>query len=63
MKAAVYKRYGSPKELLIEDVPMPVAQEGEVLVRIHASSVNRTDCGFLRGKAFNCSFIQWFTKT
>ena len=50
MKAAVYKRYGSPKELLIEDVPMPVAQEGEVLVRIHASSVNRTDCGFLRGR-------------
>ena len=50
MKAAVYKCYGSPDELSIEEVPQPVPQKKDVLVRIHASSVNRTDCGFLRGK-------------
>ncbi len=50
MKAAIYKRYGSPDELSIEDISAPVPKKGEVLVRVYASSVNRTDCGFLRGK-------------
>ncbi len=50
MKAAVYEKYGPPEALAVKDVPVPVPQAGEVLVRVHASTVNRTDCGFLRGR-------------
>ena len=39
MKAAVVRRYGPPEVLEIEDVPAPVPGDGEVLVRVHASSV------------------------
>jgi len=50
MKAAVYRHYGPPSVVTIEDAPAPVAQAGELLVRVIASTVNRTDCGFLSGK-------------
>lgn len=41
MRAATYERYGGPIE--IHDVPMPVPKPGEVLVRVHAASVNSWD--------------------
>lgn len=43
MKAIVLHEYGGPAKLLYEDVPDPVAGEGEVLVRIAATSVNPID--------------------
>jgi NADPH:quinone reductase-like Zn-dependent oxidoreductase len=48
MKAAVIARYGSPSVIEIRDVPAPTPGPGEVLVRVHAATVNRTDCGELR---------------
>lgn len=48
MKAAVITRYGSPDVINILDVPKPTPAADEVLVRIHAATVNRTDCGELR---------------
>jgi NADPH:quinone reductase-like Zn-dependent oxidoreductase len=39
MKAAVVTRYGPPEVFEIRDVPAPVPQDDEVLVRVHASSV------------------------
>ena len=50
MKAVRYRCYGGPERLHVEDTRRPEPLDGEVLVRIHASTVNRTDCGFLRGK-------------
>ena len=47
MRAAVYRRYGPPSVVHVESVPMPVPQVDELLVRVIASTVNRTDCGFL----------------
>jgi NADPH:quinone reductase-like Zn-dependent oxidoreductase len=47
MKAATIARYGSPGVIEIRDVPAPVPGRGEVLVRVHAATVNRTDCGEL----------------
>ena len=39
MKAAVNTRYGSPDVVQIRDVPKPVPKAGEVVVRVHATSV------------------------
>jgi len=47
MKAATIARYGSPGVIEIREVPAPVPGPNEVLVRVHAATVNRTDCGEL----------------
>jgi len=52
MRAVVYDRYGPPEVLRLEDVERPVPKEDEVLVRIHATTVNRTDCGFRSADPF-----------
>ncbi len=43
MRAVVYDHYGPPDVLLIEDVERPVAKDDEVLVKVHAATVNRLD--------------------
>jgi len=45
MKAAISERYGSPDVVEIRDVPKPVPQPYEVLIKIYATTVTRTDCG------------------
>jgi NADPH:quinone reductase-like Zn-dependent oxidoreductase len=47
MRAATIARYGSPGVIEVRDVPAPVPGPDEVLVRVHAATVNRTDCGEL----------------
>ena len=51
MKAIVYHTYGSPDVLKLEDVQKPIPQDDEVLIHVHAASVNAGDCFVLRGKA------------
>jgi len=43
MKAAVRDRYGGPEVVRMDDVEQPVPRDGEILVRVHAASVNRAD--------------------
>jgi NADPH:quinone reductase-like Zn-dependent oxidoreductase len=50
MKAIVYKRYGNPEVLRLENVPKPVPKDNEVLVRVKASSLNKADLVILTGK-------------
>jgi NADPH:quinone reductase-like Zn-dependent oxidoreductase len=52
MKAVVHDRYGPPDVLRLEDVPLPVPAANEVLVKVHASSVTRTDCGLRAADPF-----------
>jgi NADPH:quinone reductase-like Zn-dependent oxidoreductase len=49
MKAVVCDRYGPPDVLRITDVPRPVPGPDEVLIKIRATTVNRSDCGFRAG--------------
>jgi NADPH:quinone reductase-like Zn-dependent oxidoreductase len=58
MKAAVHTRYGPPDVVRIVDVPTPAAKDDELLVKVHASTVNRTDCGFRGAKPF---FVRAFS--
>jgi NADPH:quinone reductase-like Zn-dependent oxidoreductase len=58
MRAVVYDTYGPPEVQRLEEVERPVPNDDEVLVRIHATTVNRTDCGWRSAKPF---FARYFT--
>lgn len=54
MKAIVYERYGSPDVLRLAEVERPpTPADGEVLIEVHAVSLNDWDCGLLAGDAVN----------
>jgi NADPH:quinone reductase-like Zn-dependent oxidoreductase len=57
MRAVVFDRYGAPDVLRLEDVERPVPKEDEVLVKIHATTVTRSDCGVRGGKPFISRFF------
>ena len=52
MRAVVHTRYGPPEFLQITEVEQPVPNEREVLIKVHATTVNRTDCATIRAKPF-----------
>jgi NADPH:quinone reductase-like Zn-dependent oxidoreductase len=62
MKAAVRTRYGPPEVVRISEVPTPQAQPDEVIVRVHAATVNRTDCGFRAAEPWIVRFFSGITK-
>jgi NADPH:quinone reductase-like Zn-dependent oxidoreductase len=50
MKAAVRSKYGLPGDLCIKELDVPTPKEDEVLIRVHATTVNRSDCHVLSGR-------------
>lgn len=50
MKAIVCTKYGPPEILKIKEVEKPDPKRNELLIKIYASTVNRTDCAILRAK-------------
>ncbi|WP_322769739.1 NAD(P)-dependent alcohol dehydrogenase [Frankia sp. Cr1] len=62
MRAAVHARYGPPEVVGIQEVDKPTAGAGEVLVRVHAATVNRTDCGYRAARPFIMRFVAGLTR-
>jgi NADPH:quinone reductase-like Zn-dependent oxidoreductase len=58
MKAVVRHRYGPPDVLAIEETDTPAPRDGEVLIKVHAASVNPMDWHFMRGEP---KLIRMFT--
>jgi len=56
MKAIVYTHYGPPEVLQLKEVEKPLPEENEVLVKVRAATVNRTDCANLTAKPFIMRF-------
>ena len=52
MKAIVYRKYGPPHVLKLEEVEKPTPGDGEVLVKVHSASINAGDWHLLRGTPF-----------
>jgi NADPH:quinone reductase-like Zn-dependent oxidoreductase len=57
MKAAVQTRYGPPEVVRVSEVEKPTVNDNEMLVKVHATTVNRTDCGFRAAKPFIVRFF------
>jgi len=62
MKAVIYKEYGPPEVLSIKDLETPEPKDDEVLIRVFATTVNRTDCAMLRAKPFIMRFFTGLIK-
>lgn len=62
MKAAIRRKYGPPEKILIEEIETPVPKDHEVLIKVFATTVNRTDAANLRAKPFIMRFILGFLK-
>jgi NADPH:quinone reductase-like Zn-dependent oxidoreductase len=57
MRAVIHDRYGPPEVLRLEDVERPVPKDDEVLIKVHATAVNRTDTGLRSAEYFISRFL------
>lgn len=62
MKAAVYYEYGSPEVVKVLEIETPKPGEKEILLKVHAGTVNRTDCGFRSAEYFISRFFSGLFK-
>ena len=62
MKAVLRTTYGSPDVLSLGTVEKPIPKNNEILVKVYATTVNRTDCGILRGQPFPIRFFTGLLK-
>ena len=62
MKASFRSKYGSPEILSIRELGMPIPKDDEVLIRVIAATVNRTDYGLLKGTPFILRFFSGLFK-
>ena len=56
MRAIIYSKYGPPEVASLMEVPKPLPKDNEVLVKVYASTVNRTDSGFRSAEYFISRF-------
>ncbi len=53
MKAVYYEKYGSPKNIKVIETETPHPENNDLLIKIYAAAVNRTDCAYLRAHPFS----------
>jgi len=57
LKAFLHTKYGPPEVLQLKEVSDPVPNDKEILIKVYATTVNRTDDGFLRARPFIARFF------
>lgn len=62
MKASVYYKYGNSEVLEIKEIEKPRPNSDEILVKVKATTVNRTDCAMLKAKPYIMRLITGFLK-
>lgn len=62
MKAAVRSTYGPSRVLSIQEIPIPQPADNEIRVKVHASTVNRSDCAALLGEPLVMRLMIGFIK-
>ena len=62
MKAVVHTKYGPPEVLHLKEVEKPIPKDNEVLIKVYATTVNRTDCGFRSAEYFISRFFSGLFK-
>ncbi|TAL46016.1 MAG: NAD(P)-dependent alcohol dehydrogenase [Chitinophagaceae bacterium] len=53
MKAIIYQKYGTPDDLELKEIDKPIPKDDEVLIKVHAVSINDWDWGLLHGDFVN----------
>jgi len=62
MKAITRTNYGLPDVLEVKQIAKPIPKDNELLVRVYATTINRTDCGILTGKPYLIRAFTGLTK-
>jgi len=62
MLASVNTQYGPPEVIKIQEIKKPVPKDSELLIKVYASTVNRTDCGFRSAEYFISRFFSGLLK-
>ena len=60
MKAITYTRYGPADVLQLKELDRPEPQTNELLIKVHATTVNRTDCATIQGKPWFMRLVTGF---
>jgi len=62
MKAIVYIKYGPPNVFQLKEVEKPTPKDDEILIKVHAASLNYADWAFVRGDPYRRNIATYLCK-